>query len=277
MIPQYSLSLLCRVLEVSRSGYQAWQCHEQGPRAQETARLDQAIEEAFVDNRRAYGSPRVAVELHAQGWKCGENRVAKRMRALSLQARKRRRFVPRTTLSDPRCPIAPNRMADLPDPTRVNQTWVTDITYLPTLAGFVYLACVMDRYSRRIVGWALGPNMERDLVIRALDQAIQRRLPSKGCLHHSDRGSQYASQDYRQLLARHGFVASMSRAGNCYDNAAMESFWSSLKAEGLSQPLADEAATRLAVFDYIETFYNPQRRHSALGYQSPVDFEHQMN
>ena len=278
MSQQYSVSLLCRVLDVSRSGYYAWLRQDQRPRAQETARLDGAIEEAFIDNRRAYGSPRVAAELRAKGWKCGQNRVAKRMRALNLAARKRRRFVPRTTQSDPHCPVAPNRMAERPAPTRINETWVTDITYLPLAGGgFVYLAAVMDRYSRRIIGWALGPTLERSLVIEALHRAIKGRQPPADCLHHSDRGSQYASHDYRQLLAQHGLQASMSRAGNCYDNAAMESFWSTLKAEGLSEPLADETAARLAAFDYIETFYNPKRRHSALGYKSPVDFEHQMN
>jgi len=277
MSQEYSLSLLCRVMEVSRSGYQSWLLQGQGPRAQQTALLDQDLTEAFENNRRAYGSPRLVVELRAAGWKCSENRVAKRMRALHLQARKRRRFVPRTTQSDPNGPVAPNRMAELAAPTKINQIWVTDITYLPVIGGFVYLAAVMDRYSRRIIGWALAANMERGLVLQALTQAIGHRKPPKGCVHHSDRGSQYASQDYRRLLAQHGLEASMSRAGNCYDNGAMESFWSSLKAEALSQKLSDEAATRLAVFDYIETFYNPKRRHSALGYQSPVDFEHQMN
>jgi transposase InsO family protein len=254
MKEHYSLCLLCRVLEVSRSGYQAWLECRHGLRARQTALLDEAIEEAFEDNRHAYGSPRIVVELREQGWNCSEKRVAKRMQRLNLKARKRRRFVPRTTQSDPNCPIAPNRMAEMPAPTQVNQVWVVDITYVPIDKGFVYLAAVMDRYSRRIVGWALGPNMERDLVIRAMEQAIQKRQPPKDCLHHSDRGSQYASADYRQLLARHGFKPSMSRAGNCYDNAAMESFWSSLKAEGLTEPLADEAAARMGVFDYIETF-----------------------
>jgi putative transposase len=277
MNPQYSLSLLCRVLEASRSGYYRWLDHPQGVRAQQTAQLDRRIREAFEDNRRAYGSPRLTVELREAGCPCSENRVAKRMRALRLAARQRRRFVPRTTVSDPDSPVAPHRKAETPAPTAVNQIWVADITYLPILGGFVYLAAVMDLYSRRIIGWALAPNMERDLVIAALRQAIGHRPPAKGCLHHSDRGSQYASHDYRHLLNQHGLEASMSRAGNCYDNAAMESFWSSLKAEGLKSTLGEEAAVRLAVFDYIETFYNPKRRHSALGYQSPVDFEHQMN
>ena len=278
MSQQYSVSLLCRVLDVSRSGYYAWLRRDQRPRAQETARWDASIDKAFMDNRRAYGSPRVAAELRAKGWKCGQNRVAKRMRALNIQARKRRRFVPRTTQSDPQCPVAPNRMAERPAPTQINQICVTDITYLPLAGGgFVYLAAVMDRFSRRIIGWALGPTMERSLVIEALTRALKGRQPPADCLHHSDRGSQYASANYRRLLKEHGLQASMSRAGNCYDNAAMESFWSTLKAEGLSEPLADETAARLAAFDYIETFYNPKRRHSALGYKSPVDFEHQMN
>ena len=273
MSDQYSVSLLCRVLGVSRSGYGAWQAQAQGTRAQENARLDQAIQETFLDQRQAYGSPRLAVELQAQGWSCSENRVARRMQVLGLQARRKRRFVPRTTQSDPASPIAPNRMAERPAPTGVNQVWVADITYLPTQAGFVYLACVLDRYSRRIVGWSLAATLESQLVLAALGQAVRRRAPTAGCLHHSDRGSQYASQAYRQLLAEQKLEASMSRAGNCYDNAAMESFWSTLKAEGLNEVLADEAATRQAVFDYIETFYNRVRRHSNLGYLSPVKFE----
>lgn len=277
MHQEHSLSLLCRVMEVSRSGYYRWLGHEQGVRAQQNTRLDQRILETFAENRQAYGSPRLTVELRAAGCPCSENRVARRMRGLKLAARQRRRFVPRTTLSDPDSPVAPNRKAEMPAPTRANEIWVTDITYLPIMGGFVYLAAVMDLYSRRIIGWALAAHMERGLVVAALQQAIGRRRPPKGCLHHSDRGSQYASQDYRRLLHEHGLEASMSRAGNCYDNAAMESFWSSIKAEALSSTLDDEAATRLAVFDYIETFYNPKRRHSALGYQCPVDFEHQMN
>jgi transposase InsO family protein len=277
MKEDYSLSLLCRVLEVSRSGYYRWLDQAQGVRAQQTAALDQRIGEAFQDNRRAYGSPRLTIELRAAGCPCSENRVAQRMRALGLAARQRRRFVPRTTVSDPSSPVAPNRKAEAPAPSGVNQIWVADITYLPIWGGFVYLAAVMDLYSRRIIGWAMAPKMERDLVMAALQQAIGQRQPAKGCLHHSDRGSQYASHDYRHLLHEHGLEASMSRAGNCYDNAAMESFWSSLKAEGLKSTFSDAAAVRLAVFDYIETFYNPKRRHSALGYQSPVDFEHLMN
>jgi putative transposase len=277
MNQDYSLSLLCRVLEVSRSGYYRWLDHDEGVRARANTRLDQGIVEIFEENRRAYGSPRLTVELRAVGYSCSENRVAKRMRGLHLAARPRRRFVPRTTLSDPDSPVAPNRKAEVPAPPRVNEIWVTDITYLPMIGGYVYLAVVMDLYSRRIIGWATASSLERGLVIAALQQAITRRHPPKGCLHHSDRGSQYASQDYRRLLHEHGLEASMSRAGNCYDNAAMESFWSSLKAEGLCSPLRDEAAARMAVFDYIETFYNPKRRHSALGYQCPVDFEHQMN
>jgi putative transposase len=277
MKEDYSLSLLCRVLEVSRSGYYRWLDRPQGVRAQQNAQLDQRLQKAFADNRRAYGSPRLTIELRATGCPCSENRVAKRMRTLGLAARPRRRFVPRTTVSDPASPVAPNRKAQVPAPAAVNRIWVADITYLAILGGFVYLAVVMDLYSRRVIGWAMAVNMERGLVLAALRQALDHRPSCQGCLHHSDRGSQYASHDYRHLLGEHGLEASMSRAGNCYDNAAMESFWSSLKAEGLSSTLGDEAATRLAVFDYIETFYNPKRRHSALGYQSPVDFEQRMN
>ena len=277
MSEQYSLSELCRVLGVSRSGYQAWGQWALGPRARQTGCLDQEIRTVFAANRCAYGSPRVTLELQDRGWRCGENRVARRMRLLGLRARQRRRFVPRTTDNRHRWPVAPNRLGQRPAPNRPDQVWVADITYLSTTQGFVYLACVLDRCSRRIVGWSLGRSLERGLVLHALRQALRTRRPAAGCLHHSDRGSQYASGDYQQLLVASQLQVSMSRAGNCYDNAVMESFWSTLKAEALHQPLADETAARQAVFDYIETFYNPKRRHSALGYRSPVDFEQQMN
>ena len=177
----YSVSELCRVLVVSRSAYQAWRHRAEGVRARETRRLDQAIAEVFVARRRAYGSPPIVRELRAQGWRCGEQRVARRMRSLGLQARVRRRFVPRTTQNDPASPIAPNRLATAPAPTQLNEVWVADITYLPTRAGFVYLAGIMDRCSRRIVGWAVGPTLERELVLRALRQARQVRQPPQGC------------------------------------------------------------------------------------------------
>ena len=277
MSDQYSVSQLCRTLDVSRAGFKAWRDKKPGPRAVETARLDQELQSVFVEKRRAYGSPRLTVEMRQRGWKCGKNRVARRMRENNLAARKRRRYVPRTTQSDPQATAAPNRMAEVAAPTRANQIWVCDITYIATLCGFVYLAAIMDLYSRRIVGWTLSSTMERSLVLNALRAALARRDPAPGCLLHSDRGSQYTSREHRQMLVEHGLEASMSRAGNCYDNAAMESFWSTLKAEGLDQLPSDEKSARMMVFDYIETFYNPARLHSALGYKSPVDFENQMN
>ena len=184
---------------------------------------------------------------------------------------------PRTTDSRHAQPIAANLIAQRPAPTGPNQSWLTDITYLETAEGWLYLAAILDLWSRRIVGWACGPTLHASLVLAALQDALKRRSPPEGLLHHSDRGSQYVDDDYIQALAAAGIVRSMSRAGNCYDNAAMESFWSTLKTDtGLDESIpTSRRNTELAVFDYIETFYNPTRRHSSLGYISPVAFENQ--
>jgi len=204
--------------------------------------------------------------------------VQRLMRATGRRGLQRRRWVPRTTDSRHDQPIAPNRLAEVPAPRQRDQIWVTDITYVPTDEGWLYVAGVMDRWSRRVVGLAMAEHLRTALVSAALQQARTHRQPARGCLHHSDRGCQYASQEYRQLLTAHGLEPSMSRAGNCYDNAAMESFWSTLKGELIQRrAFATRAAARQAIFEYVEVFYNRQRLHSALGYRSPVDFENQNN
>jgi transposase InsO family protein len=196
------------------------------------------------------------------------------MRVLQLKVRQKPAFKPKTTDSDHPHPIAPNRLAGSPKPKAPNRVWVSDITYIFTAQGWLYLAAVMDLYSRKIVGWATAPHLKTSLVREALLQAVSSRSPKAGLLHHSDRGVQYASHDYRQLLSSLKALPSMSSKGNCYDNAAMESFWSTLKTESLHQhQFPTRHAAHLAIFDFIETFYNPKRLHSALDYQSPVDFE----
>jgi transposase InsO family protein len=200
------------------------------------------------------------------------------MRQQALRTAVPRRFVPQTTDSRHDQPIAPHRLAQAPAPTGPNQVWVGDITYVRTGEGWLCVAAVLDRWSRRVVGLAMAGHMESSLVEAALDQALQQRQPTEGCVHHTDRGSQYASGTYREQVGAAGLVASMSRAGHCYDNAAMESFWSRLKTELVHRrefPSREEA--RLAIFEYVEVFYNRVRLHSALGYKSPVDFENQLN
>ena len=213
------------------------------------------------------------MSLRQEGLSCSRNRVARHMRALGLRARQKKAFKPRTTDSHHPHPIAPNRLTGI-RPQAPNKVWVSDITYVSTRQGWVYLAGVMDLYSRKIVGWATANHLRSSLVKEALNQAVAARSPGCGLLSHSDRGVQYASGDYRQLLEKISSVPSMSAAGCCYDNAAMESFWSTLKTEWLhGKDFRTQQEAELAIFDYIETFYNPRRLHSALGYQSPVDFE----
>lgn len=278
LAPEHRVTMLCALLGVSRSAYYAWR-GGQSPRQQEDARLSQELEAVFIEQRRTYGRVRLTHELRARGHTCGERRVGRLMRARGLQARPRRRFRPQTTDSRHDGPIAPNGLAQRSaPPARPNEVWVTDFTYIPTGEGWLFLAVVLDLYSRRVVGWAFGPALTTDLARAALQMALRHRRPEAGLLHHSDRGCQYASADYRALLAAHGLEASMSRRGNPYDNAAMESFYSTLKMECLHrQKLATRAQAQAVTFDYLETFYNRERLHSALGYKSPVDFEQQLN
>lgn len=274
MSKDYRITELCETLEVSRSGYYAWQGRPPGQRAKENELLREKLQELFEQNRRVYGSPRLTVSLRRAGWACGRNRVARHMRALGLRARQKKAFRPRTTDSRHAQPIAPNRLQVAGRPAALDQVWVSDITYVRTRQGWVYLAGVMDLCSRKIVGWACADHLKTTLVQDALSLAVAGRQPRPGLLHHSDRGCQYASEAYRAQLQKVKSLPSMSAAGNCYDNAAMESFWSTLKTEWLQQHnFEDQPEAELAIFDYIETFYNPKRLHSALGYQSPVEFE----
>jgi putative transposase len=223
---------------------------------------------------RRYGSPRLCRALRQAGQRCGKNRIRRLMQQQRWIARQKRRFRPQTTNSRHPLPIAPNRLAQVEEPLKTNQIWQSDITYIPTAQGWVYLAVTLDRFSRRVVGWQLKDTLETPLVTEALAKAQRERRPAPGLLHHSDRGVQYASSACRALLAIYRMEPSMSRKANCYDNALVESFFATLKAEcfGHQLPLNYHQA-RLMIFDYIETFYNPKRLHSALGFKSPVDFE----
>ena len=270
-----NLSFACQTLGVSRSGYHAHLRKPQRPRRRQDARLATEIRAAFAASRNTYGSPRLVHALRGKGLRHGKNRIARLMREQHLAVRQKRRFVPRTTLTDKTAPVAPNHLLERSAPKRLNEVWVTDITYLPTREGWLYLAAEMDLCSRRILGWSTHDRLATELPNAALERALQTRgsRPS-GLLHHSDRGCQYTSAEFRHRLQLRGITASMSRKANCYDNAAMESFWATLKAEcfGATIP-ATRAQARSMVFDYIETFYNPVRLHSALAFQSPLAFE----
>jgi len=275
---QYRITDLCTAFRVSRSGYHAWRSRPPSPRQRGDVALGALLCRVHAVSRQTYGSPRLLQALRQQGQRTSRRRVRRLMREHGLRTQRPRRFVPQTTDSRHDQPIAPNWLAAIPRPLGPDQQWVTDITYVRTGEGWLYVAAVMDRWSRRIVGLAMAEHMESTLVERALQQALRQRQPGRGCLHHSDRGSQYASADYRQLLNASSLTASMSRAGNCYDNATMESFWGKLKTELVyRQNFATRHQARLAIFEYIEVFYNRVRLHSALGFKSPVDFEQQLN
>jgi transposase InsO family protein len=221
-----------------------------------------------------YGSPRIHAELVARGHDCCVNTVAKLMREAGIAAKTARKFRCTTTDSDHDLPVAENLLDRQFDAAAPNESWVADITYIPTREGWLYLAAVEDLYSRRVVGWAMDEHMESRLVVDALAMAVQRRLPDEGLLAHSDRGSQYASEHYQRLLAKHGIQCSMSRRADCWDNAPMESFFASLKKELVHDAdFATRLEARAAIFEYIEVFYNNQRRHSSLGYVSPAEYE----
>lgn len=273
---EYQVQELAQALEVSPSGFYAHQHKAQGRRAQQDRQLAAQIQQIFDASRGTYGSPRIQASLQRQGCRHGKNRIARLMRQHHLQARQKRRFVPHTTQSDHAQSIAPNRLAQRPPPNHPNQVWVADITYLPTDEGWIYLAVVLDACSRKVVGWALALSLETALVTEALARAQIERHPPPGLLHHSDQGIQYASNAYRTPLARFQIIPSMSRLANPYDNALAESFFATFKAEYCPAIPATRADAKLKTFDYIETFYNPKRLHSALGYQSPVEFEHQL-
>jgi transposase InsO family protein len=279
MHSDYSISELCEALVVSRSGYHDWDHRMPGTRAQANAALLPLITQAHQESRQTYGSPRITRWLRQQGHRCGRMRVARLMRQAGLSHRLRRRFRPMSlTDSNHDLPLAPNLMAHRMPTLKADAVWVADITYIPTLEGWLYVAGVLDRCTRRCVGWAFDDTLATTLPLAALDMALTQRKPPVGLVHHSDRGVQYASAAYRQRLAQAGVVPSMSRRGNCYDNAMMESFWSTLKRELVHRCcFATRAQARAAIFEWIEVFYNRMRFHSALGFKSPVDFETQLN
>lgn len=271
--PMWRLPNMCRALEVSKSGYFAWRDGREAPRRSRDRALSVHIQAIHQQSRKTYGSPRIHHELKEQGMAVGKKRVERLMKSAGIAVLPLRRFVT-TTDSDHDQPIAPNLLEQDFSASAPNQRWVTDITYIPTDEGWLYLAAIMDLYSRRIVGWAMETTMHRSLVLKALDMAVTERRPSAGLIYHSDRGSQYASEDHRNALTTNGMIASMSRRGCCYDNAAAESFWHTLKNELIHRTnfqTRDQA--KLAIFDYIEVFYNRTRRHTSIGNLSPVEFE----
>lgn len=275
----WPIELLCEVLNVTRGGYYDWiRQPDLTPLEQRGKELLGRIRLVHESSRQTYGSPRVTAELNAGGMKVCRNTVAKWMRKSGLRPRRRRKFVPTTTDSNHGFPIAPNRLDRDFAASAPNRKWVCDLTYIWTDQGWLYLATVLDLYSRRIVGWSMQDHLKTSLTSQALTMAVQARRPQPGLLHHSDRGVQYASEEYQRLLKAHGIVCSMSRTGDCYDNAPAESFFATLKRElinGKRYRTIDQAKANL--FEWIEVFYNRQRRHSALGHVSPEAFEAQIN
>ena len=269
----YPLVMMCRLLEVKRSTYYAWRTRPESRRTKEDRLLLIEIEISHKASDRTYGSPRVHQDMQGKGVRCGVNRVARLMRERRIRAKQARRYKV-TTNSDHSHPVAANlldRQFDVAEPDRV---WTADITYIWTRAGWLYLAVILDLFSRRVVGWAMSNRIDCQLTLTALRMALWRRRPPPGLLHHSDRGSQYACADYRDKLDEHGLVCSMSRKGDCWDNAVSESFFKTLKVERVNDRdywTREEAKTDIA--DYIELFYNRKRRHSYLGYASPVEYE----
>ena len=272
---------MCDIFELSRSGYYAWIGRPASGREVRRLELDERIGATHADSGGLYGAPRITAELRAAGVVVTEKTVARRMRRNGLRARTCRRFKPRTTDSNHPYPFAPNRLdRDFAAPAP-NRKWACDITYIPTQEGWLYLAVVIDLFSRRIVGWSMADHLHATLCTNALEMALLHRRPGKGLLHHSDRGVQYCCNDYQTLLTQRHLVPSMSHAGDCYDNAVAESFFGTLKQELVYlQPggrFASHAQARAMIFEYVEMFYNRRRRHSVIGYQSPESFEASLN
>jgi putative transposase len=269
----YPVVFLCRVLDVSASGFYAWRRRPEPTRALSDAQLAVEIAAEHKRSRGIYGSPRVHLELRARGVRVGRKRVERLMRKNGIKGRQKRRFR-RTTDSKHAQPIAPNVLDRNFDPKRPNEAWAGDVTYIATAEGWLYLAVLLDLFSRRVVGWAISDTNDRVLALEALNQALRSRHPRRGLVHHSDRGSPYASDEYRAALADAGVVASMSRTGDCWDNAVAESFFATLRAEHLDhERYGTRTEATMSIGDYIEGFYNPQRRHSHVGNISPIEFE----
>ena len=267
--------MMCQVLCVTRSGYYAWRTRPESKRSTENDRLLAQIRIAYKTNKEIYGSPRIHEVLRAQGETCGRKRVERLMAENGIMAIQTKKFVV-TTDSDHEQPVAENVLDRQFDVDELNKVWVSDITYIPTGEGWLYLSGVLDLCTKTLVGWSMDEKMESALVVNALEMAYQKRQPESGLLHHSDRGSQYASEEYRKLLLDYGMEQSMSRKGNCWDNAPIESFFSTLKRELVHhRRYRTRQEARRDIFEYIEMFYNRQRLHSSLGYMSPSDFEKQ--
>jgi putative transposase len=276
-VARHPVALSCRVLGVSRAGFYAWRDRPPSARARAEAELTEVIHRLHAESRGVYGSPRVHAELRAAGRRHGRKRVARLMRQAGLRGCHRRRRRPRTTVADPAAAPAPNLVRRDFNPLAPDRLWLADITYVPTEEGWLYLAAVLDAFSRRVVGWAMADHLRTELVLDALELALARRRPAAGLVHHSDRGCQYTALAFGRRLAESGLVPSMSRTANCFDNAVAESFFATLKRELVDRPdraaWPTRAAARGALFDYIEVFYNRRRRHSTLRYLSPAAYE----
>jgi putative transposase len=275
----HAVATLCRIVGVSVSGFYAWlhAIPTFQSRAEAEAQLRGHIDRIFAARRRVYGSPRIHAELRREGRRHGRRRIERLMREMGLSARLGRCRTPRTTDSRHDLPVAPNLLARCFTAERPDQVWLADISYIPTGEGWLYLAAIKDMATRQIVGWSMADHLKADLCIAALVMALQRWQPGKGLIHHSDRGVQYASGPYRAVLERHGLIASMSRRGNCRDNAPMESFFASLKKEHVHQTsFRTRAEAKAAVFEYVEIFYNRQRLHSRIGYRTPAQAREDM-
>ena len=269
----WPVTVMCETLGVSTQGFYAWRCRPTSEQQQRRAALLVEIRAVHAEVKERYGSPRIAAELQAKGVPCCVNTVAKLMRDNDIRAKTAGKFR-NTTDSNHTLPVADNLLSREFDAQAPNERWVTDITYIPTREGWLYLAVVEDLYSRMVVGWAMSDTMTSRLVVDALQMAVARRLPEEGLLAHSDRGSQYASEHYQRLLGKHGIQCSMSGVAQCWDNAPMESFFASLKKELVHhEDYQTRAQARANIVEYIEMFYNPKRRHSSLGYLSPAEYE----
>ena len=277
---EWPIVLLCRVLEVSRSGFYAWRSRDVSAAEERREELTAEVKEIHAQVKARYGSPRIHAELVAKGHACSVNFVAQVMREAGIAAKTRRKFR-QTTDSNHGLPVAENILDRDFDPDEPNTSWVADVTYIPTREGWLYLAVVEDLFSRRVVGWSMGATMTSRLVVDALEMALARRLKgslSSGLVAHSDRGSQYASEHYQRRLREERITCSMSRRGNCWDNAAMESFFASLKKELVhDEDYATRDQAQASIFEYIEAFYNRVRRHSSLGYVAPEEYERTHN
>ena len=272
-VSRFPVSLMCRCLRVSKAGFYAWQHRPLSARAKTNERLLVRIRGAHKHSRKTYGSPRIHATLKAEGVDAGRHRIARLMRAHGIRAKTRRKFKA-TTQSDHDRPVAENLLSRDFSVNRPDVAWVGDITFVWTKEGWLYLAVLLDLFSRKVVGWALSERIDRRLVVQALDRAIRARKPPAGLLVHSDRGSQYCAHDYRRLLKAHGLIASMSKKGDCYDNAAMESWNHSLKVEAIhGERFSTRQDAKKQVFEYIEIYYNRKRLQSSLGYLSPETFE----